>query len=166
MSTQPIRVRATEPDDLAAVAEIFNQPLAIWGTLQVPFASLDSRRQRHLSTASGRTSVVALIEDKVIGTAGLHACDNPRRAHAASLGMAVHDQYAGRGAGTALMAALIGQADRWLNLRRLELTVWADNDRAIALYERFGFEREGAHRAYGWRDGGYVDAVCMARLRL
>jgi putative acetyltransferase len=45
------------------------------------------------------------------------------------------------------MQALVDQADRWLNYRRLELTGWTDNTRAIALYERFGFEREGVHKA-------------------
>lgn len=79
--------------------------------------------------------------------------------------MAVHDAYAGRGAGAALIAAAVEQADRWLNLRRLELTVWTDNTRAIALYERFGFEREGLMRDYAWRDGAYADAISMARLR-
>ncbi|HEY5107188.1 MAG TPA: GNAT family N-acetyltransferase [Caulobacteraceae bacterium] len=63
------------------------------------------------------------------------------------------------------MAALLDQADRWLDYRRLKLTVFSDNDRAIALYERFGFEREGLLRAYAFRDGAYVDAVTMARLR-
>ena len=63
------------------------------------------------------------------------------------------------------MAALTEQADRWLGLRRIELTVWTDNAAAIALYERFGFEREGLHRAFALRDGEYVDALAMARLR-
>jgi putative acetyltransferase len=89
-----------------------------------------------------------------------------RRSHAAGLGMAVHDAYAGRGAGTALMQALVDLADRWWNIKRLELDVYVDNDRAIALYERFGFEREGVLRAYAWRDGAYVDTIAMARLRL
>jgi putative acetyltransferase len=80
--------------------------------------------------------------------------------------MAVHDAYAGRGAGRALMTGLIHLADRWLNYKRLELTVWVDNERAIRLYDSFGFEREGVHRAFAWRDGAYVDAVAMARLRL
>ena len=47
---------------------------------------------------------------------------------------------------------------------RLELTVYVDNARAIALYRKFGFEVEGTHRAYALRDGAYVDALCMARL--
>ena len=53
-----------------------------------------------------------------------------------------------------------------LQLKRLELSVYADNARAIALYERFGFEREGLMRAYAWRNGRHVDAVAMARLKL
>ena len=78
----------------------------------------------------------------------------------------MHDAYAGRGAGTALLAAVIELADNWLNLRRLELSVYADNARAIGLYERVGFEREGLNRAYSWRNGAYVDSLAMARLRL
>ncbi|MBL8771418.1 MAG: GNAT family N-acetyltransferase, partial [Phenylobacterium sp.] len=81
------------------------------------------------------------------------------------VGMAVHDAFAGRGVGTALMAAVVDLADRWWNVRRLELNVYADNARAIALYERFGFAREGLLRDYAWRDGAYVDSLAMARLR-
>lgn len=165
MSQAEILVRATEPDDMAAVTEVFNQPRAVWGTLQTPFVSHAERRRRFEATPPGHLRLVAVIEGKVIGASGLEPASNPRRAHAGSIGMAVHDAYAGQGAGTALMAAMVDQADRWLNLRRLELTVWADNARAIALYERFGFEREGLFRDYAWRDGAYVDAIAMARLR-
>ena len=49
-------------------------------------------------------------------------------------------------------------------MRRIELHVHADNDRAIALYRKFGFELEGTHRAYAIRDGVYVDSLSMARL--
>ena len=141
-----------------------DQPLAIRGTLQLPFTSLESRQQRHAQPAAGITRLVAVIDGKVIGLAGLTRFEN-RRSHAGSIFMAVHDAYAGRGAGTALMAALVGQADNWLNLTRLELNVYPDNTRAIALYERFGFEHEGLMRNYAWRDGAYVDSIAMARLR-
>ena len=62
------------------------------------------------------------------------------------------------------MAAMCDYADRWAGALRLELTVYADNLPAIALYRKFGFEVEGTHRAYAMRDGRYVDALCMARL--
>ena len=45
------------------------------------------------------------------------------------------------------------------------MTVFVDNTRAIALYERFGFEIEGTHRAASFRNGAFVDVHCMARLR-
>ena len=102
---------------------------------------------------------------EVVGHAGLHAIRNPRRAHAMHLGMSVRDRFQGKGVGTALMKALVELADGWLNVSRLELTVYTDNARAIALYKKFGFAVEGTHRAYALRDGRYVDAHFMARLR-
>lgn len=163
MSDQ-ITVRAQEPEDIQAVTELMNQPQAIWGTLQLPFVSVAARRKRFEAVSPNETRLLAEIGGKVVGSIGLHRLEN-RRAHVGSIGMAVHDAYAGRGIGTVLMQAVVTQADRWLNLKRLELTVYDDNRPAIALYERFGFEREGTHRAFAWRDGAYVDAVAMARLR-
>ena len=159
-----ILIRAREPTDLADITELLNQPRAIWGTLQMPFVSLDARQKRAAASPAGDLHLVAVIDGKAVGSASLNRFEN-RRAHAGSIGMAVHDAYAGRGAGSALMAALVGQADNWLNLKRLELNVWSDNSRAMALYERFGFEREGVFRNYAWRDGAYADSVAMARLR-
>jgi L-phenylalanine/L-methionine N-acetyltransferase len=78
--------------------------------------------------------------------------------------MAVRDSWQGKGIGSALMQAALDLADNWLGLRRLELRVYADNARAIALYRKFGFEVEGTHRAYAIRDGVYVDSLSMARL--
>ncbi|MFN3513240.1 MAG: GNAT family N-acetyltransferase [Phenylobacterium sp.] len=161
---QEITVRAREPEDAADVAELLNQPRAVWGALQTPFTSIEERRKRMASLPAGHTNFVAVVEGKVIGTLGLNRLEG-RRSHVGTIGMAVHDAFAGRGAGSALMAAAVEQADRWLNLTRLELNVYADNARAIALYERFGFEREGLFRAFAWRDGAYADSVAMARLR-
>jgi putative acetyltransferase len=115
-------------------------------------------------TSPNLRRLVAVIDGKVIGALGLERFEN-RRSHAGQFGMAVHDAFAGRGAGSALLAAAIDLADNWLNLRRLELTAYADNARAIALYQRFGFEREGLHRDHAWRNGAYVDALAMARIR-
>jgi putative acetyltransferase len=160
-----ILIRAWEPTDLPDLTEAWNQPEAYAGTLQLPYTSLDARQKWNATRSPNDFRLVAEIEGKVIGLIGLTRHEN-RRSHAGYLGMAVHDAYAGRGIGTALMAAIIDLADNWLNLKRLELGVYVDNARAIALYERFGFEREGVYRAYAWRNGAYVDSLAMARLRL
>jgi putative acetyltransferase len=160
-----ILIRAMEPGDLPDLTEAWGQPRAIWGTLQLPFVSLEARQKRYAQNGPLATHLVAVIDGKAIGSIGLTRYEN-RRAHVGYIGMAVHDAYAGRGAGAAMMQAVVDLADDWLNLKRLELSVYADNARAIALYERFGFEREGLYRAYAWRAGEYVDSIPMARLRL
>ena len=160
-----ILIRAMEPEDVPDLTEAWNQPGAYSGTFQLPYTSRDARQKNFASAPATRTRLVAVIDGKVVGAIGLDRYEN-RRSHAAEFGIAVHDDYAGRGAGSALIAAILDLADNWLQLKRIELNVWADNAGAIALYERFGFEREGLHRAYVWRNGAYVDAVAMARLRL
>lgn len=164
MDKTAILVRAMEPDDIPALTEMMNQPRAIWGTLQLPFVSVAERRKR-AESIDAVLRLVAVIDGRPVGNIGLHVYNN-RRAHVGTLGMAVHDDFAGRGCGRALLEAALTQADRWLNLKRVELSVWTDNAPAIALYESAGFEREGVSRAYAWRDGAYADALMMARLRI
>jgi putative acetyltransferase len=60
---------------------------------------------------------------------------------------------------------MIELADKWLNLTRLELEVYTDNEPAIRLYKKFEFVIEGTHINFAYRDGHYVDAHFMARLK-
>ena len=70
-----------------------------------------------------------------------------------------------KGLETRLLSSLLEVADDWWALRRVELTVNADNARAIDLYKRMGFEQEGLLRDYALRGGVLVDAISMARLK-
>ena len=78
--------------------------------------------------------------------------------------MGVREQWQGKGVGGALLKAALDIADKWLALRRIELRVYTDNERAIRLYQRCGFAIEGTHRAYSVRNGVYVDSFSMARI--
>ena len=110
---------------------------------------------------------VAVLEDgTVIGCAGLTVCSNPRMRHVGSVGLYVHTDYQNQGVGTALMKVLLDLADNWLMLVRVELEVFADNERAIHLYEKLGFEKEGLLRMTTVRSGRYVDDCKMARIRI
>ncbi|MEK7786498.1 MAG: GNAT family N-acetyltransferase, partial [Chloroflexota bacterium] len=107
------------------------------------------------------------VENEVIGQLGLHTFPNaPRRRHVGQIGMAVRDDWQGKGAGTALMQAAIDLAEKWLNLSRLELEVYTDNEPAIRLYKKLGFSIEGTLVHFAFRDGQYVDAYMMARLKM
>ncbi len=79
--------------------------------------------------------------------------------------MGVHDDFTGRGFGRILLGAMVEAADDWLDIKRLELTVYTDNDIAIGLYKKFGFEQEGILKAFGFRARTYVDAYAMGRVR-
>lgn len=161
----PITVRRAEPGDYAAVRAIYAAPRAQAGTLQLPFPSEDLWRQRMQAVDPNAHLLVACAGDEVVGQLGLYAATNPRRRHVGEIGMGVRDDWQGRGVGSALLGAAVDLADRWLQLRRLELQVYADNAAGIALYRRHGFVEEGRHRDFAFRDGTYVDAIAMARVR-
>ena len=161
-----ITIRRAEPGDYEAVRRIYEGPRAIWGTLQLPFPSAETWRKRLAEPPEGMYHLLACAENEVVGQLGLHTFpQSPRRRHVGDIGMAVRDDWQGKGAGTALMQAVVDLADRWLNLIRLELDVYTDNEPAIRLYKKFGFTIEGTRVAFAFRDGQYVDTYLMARLR-
>lgn len=135
--------------------------------MQLPYPSREQWRKRLASEeANGYYNLVAVVEGRVIGMVGVETFPNrPRRRHVGRIGISVDDDWQGKGVGTALMAAAVDLADNWLNLTRLELEVYADNEAGIHLYERFGFAYEGTMPQHAFRDGVYVDSIMMGRLR-
>lgn len=87
---------------------------------------------------------------------------NPRRrlAHVGEIALSVRKKYWHIGVGSAIMEALIELAKE-ASLKNVELGVYADNERAIALYKRFGFEEIGRHRGRMCVDGEYYDEILM-----
>jgi L-phenylalanine/L-methionine N-acetyltransferase len=161
-----IVIRHAEPEDYKALHKIFSGPRVIEDTLQLPLPSAEMWRKRISETPESVYALVACVEREVVGDLTLETHPTRwRRRHAGEIGMAVRDDWQGRGVGTALMEAALDLTDNWLNLTRIELNVYTDNEIGIALYERFGFEIEGTHRRYAFRNGEYVDAYSMARVR-
>jgi RimJ/RimL family protein N-acetyltransferase len=128
-----------------------------------PGVDVDLFAERVAGTIAKGADVLWVLEDdgRVIGTLSLH----PTRAQGVmALGMCVLEGERGRGGGRALLAAAIAYAQEG-PLHKLELEVWPDNERAIALYEACGFQREGVRRAhYRRRDGSLRSSLIMARL--
>ncbi len=159
-------VRAATPDDAEGFAAVFATRGASQGTLQHPYTSAEIWRARLAANTSTRECVfVALVNDRVVGNAGVHpVSDNPRQKHVCGIGISIMDPYQGRGVGRALMNVCLDFADNWANYARVALSVHADNARAIKLYESLGFVIEGRHRDFSFREGGYIDAFFMGRL--
>lgn len=160
-------VRRAEPSDAAALQALMALPIAQSMTMQLPFPSVTQWQTRLDDPPDGFRMVVACEGDadgQVVGFLGLAVATRARTRHVASLGMAVHDDWSGRGIGTGLMEAAMDLADNWLQVTRVELSVFTDNGPALSLYRRFGFEVEGTQRMAVFRDGEYVDIHVMARL--
>jgi putative acetyltransferase len=165
MSEQKLVIRRAQPQDFRGLQRILEQPRAVWGTLQLPYPSGQTWRQRLQEQLGGHYGLVACAGHEVVGSLGLVTERAARRTHVGQIGMAVHDRWQNMGIGGALLKAAINLADRWLDLMRLELTVYTDNEPALRLFKRFGFEIEGTLRKYALRDGAFVDAFAMARVR-
>jgi putative acetyltransferase len=166
VEVEGLQIRRAEPDDYPAIYEIFSHPKVYAGTLQSPYPSREQWRRRLAEPSDGTFNLVAVVGERVVGMLDVITFPNrPRRRHVGAIGMCVHNEWQGKGIGKALMSAALELSDKWLNLTRLELEVYMDNEPAIRLYERFGFEREGTLRQHAFRDGRYVDSYMMARLR-
>jgi putative acetyltransferase len=158
-------VRPVRPEDGPAVAAITSERAVCWGTMQVPHQRPELWRDRFGRNDPTRFFVhVVEVATEIAGVGSLVVEAAFRRRHAASLGMMVSERFQGRGVGRELLGALVALADE-LALTRVELGVYPDNERALRIYERAGFEHEGRERLVGFRDGEYVDDLAMARLR-
>ena len=86
---------------------------------------------------------------------------HPASAHVADLGVMVASGYRGRGIGRALLEQAVEWARR-SGVSKLELHVFPHNRPALALYESFGFRREGYRKGHFCRGGELLDAILMA----
>ncbi|WP_138464410.1 GNAT family N-acetyltransferase [Poseidonocella sp. HB161398] len=163
---ETISIRHVRPGDIGAVAEILESEHVNQGTQRLPFHPLSVIEAR-LADDPAKFKLVAEIGGRVAGYGELETWpDRPRLCHGGEVDMvATHPAFRGRGVGRALLAAMVDLSDRWLQLSRLQLFVWEGNDRAIRLYEEFGFAAEGRLRQFVFVDGVYRDAFLMARLK-
>ena len=167
------RIRRAQPGDAAGFVRLMGHPQVLANLMQLPYPGL-AQWQARLTEASAPDKpdlhLVAELPDahgdwQMVGSCGLHPSSTAlRRRHVMSLGISVAAEAQGQGVGSALMAAVCDWADQWGQVLRLELTVFVDNARAIALYQRHGFRQEGLHVGYALRAGVYVDVLSMARL--
>lgn len=159
-----LTLRALRVADAEQYHALLQLPAVVNGNPHVPFQTIASTREYLEELAAPEIAIAAMVGDTLVGQAELTPFKG-RRAHAASLGIGVHDAWHRRGIGNALMTELIDLADNWLGLRRLELFVFADNHAAFALYRKFGFEIEVHQRGAVLRRGVLIDCYFMARLR-
>ena len=107
-------------------------------------------------------NIVAVSEDRVIGNLGIAREPSRETRHIASLGMAVIEEWRGRGVGSALLAEAFRWA-AWTGVEKIALSVYPHNQRAVNLYKKFGFVEEGTLSGHSKKSHGYEDELLMGR---
>lgn len=158
-------LRGIRASDAEGMCRLSNMPAYVHGSLRIPYSSLDYWQKRLAERDPSDSWIVAELDGELVGSGAVLTRANPRIAHIGEIALGVADHIAGRGIGTQIMAALIDIADNWRGLKRLELAVYTDNEAAIKIYKKFGFEVEGRQIKSTLRDGAFVDSFAMARLK-
>lgn len=159
-------VRRAEPADAQGLKElgdaVGSEPEGWLVTVNGWRNAADERRYLRAIRRYPHAAVFVAEDDGVIvGRLSVARDQHPASRHVADLGLMVAATHRRRGIGTALLNAAVDWA-RASDVHKLELHVFPWNDAAIALYERFGFVREGYRHGHYRRGGNYVDAVLMA----
>ena len=105
--------------------------------------------------------IIAEIAGALVGCITFKGGDKPRTQHVSEFGCSVLKEYWKLGIGSVLVETLIEWAKSSGIIRKLNLKVRPDNNRAIALYERFGFVREGLITREYLTNGEFYDSICM-----
>lgn len=120
----------------------------------------------HQAAAGARSMMInAVVDGRVAGNVGLNpVADMIKLRHRISIGIGIIKDYWGMGLGTLLMEEALREAKR-MDFYQAELGVYADNERAIRLYEKLGFERWGVTKnAFRLKDGTMLDEILMGRV--
>lgn len=159
-------IRPSEPGDARGLAELRRMRGVFETTLGLPSSRVSDSEAFLDNMGDEDHHFVAVAGDgTIIGAVGLMVRANPRTRHVGSVGIFVHTDWQNMGVGTALLNTVLDLADNWLMLIRVELEVFAGNERARHVYEKLGFELEGRRRMAVIQNGAYVDELMLARLR-
>ena len=161
-------IRNGNETDGKAVFDVFNQTHAETDyLLSYPEEnSFDSEQEaqflKEKTKSLNETELVAVIDGKIAGTAGIEAVGNKYKVkHRAELGISILKEYWGLGIGKALMMACIHCA-REAGYEQLELSVVAENERALSLYRELGFVEFGRNpRGFKSKITGYQEVIYM-----
>jgi RimJ/RimL family protein N-acetyltransferase len=163
-----ITIRPATPDDAEGMiahvqllsAEPDNQIVLGPGEFAM---TVEEERNIIASHAASGNSIFIVADDagRVVGIASIFGRRRNAERHNGTLGISLHPDYRDRGLGTRMMLWLIEWARGTGVLTRLELEVFARNARAIHVYERVGFVREGIRCNAFLKDGRYIDSIIM-----
>jgi len=171
MSTPPkVQLRAFEPEDLDIVIRWVNNEavtLNLSDLLLYPVSRADEMKWLEsvsMANPNEKTFAIETSDGRLIGSAGLRGINWVERK--AELGIMIGETDCwGQGYGTASVLEILRIAFEKMNLNRIFLRVYQNNSRAIRVYEKCGFRKEGVLREDHYSRGTYHNTLIMGILR-
>lgn len=170
MAEYELVIEEAQREDSVSLAQLLETV-----TLESDFLAQDDRSsvlngEQLASYIDSRQSVpneiclVAKLGHEVIGVCNVTSNQDTKTSHIGDIFIAVAKPYWGNGIGQFLMGTMIDWAVNTPAIRRLELTVQARNERAVHLYQKFGFDIEGTKkRGARTKNGEFLDVYLMAK---
>ncbi|MEU6541897.1 GNAT family protein [Streptomyces sp. NPDC046859] len=160
-------LRPFTADDAAVMAEIIDDPDVVRFTGEPPAELTKERLRSWYGSRSEQTDRLDLaVTDRatgeLVGEVVLYEWD--ARARGCTFRTLIGPRGRGQGLGTEATRLIVGHGFEQLGLHRIELEVYGHNARALRVYEKVGFVREGVRREADFRDGRWMDWVLMAML--
>lgn len=162
-----VKIRPVKLKDAEDINEMRIMPGVFEYILALP-TDRSNRTEDYIASLSGNDyAYVAEIEEekKVVGFVSMNVSLNPRTRHVGAIGIVVNAEYQGMGIGKKLLENILYIADSYLMLKRIELTVYTHNEKAVGLYKSLGFVVEGCKKYASVCEGRYADEYIMARYK-
>lgn len=170
LTGQKVTLRAVQREDVPRIWELTWADIEVESRLSTKpplprsLARMEAEFEKDLEDPSARIAYFAIeANGELIGACGLWGIDHDHRL--ANLGIGIGQPYWGKGFGTETVRMLVDYGFRHLNLRRIQLTVLADDDRAVGAYRSAGFIEEGRLRERDFTLGASHDILVMGLLR-
>ena len=166
LSGQRVILRPIEPEYLPNYVRWFADPdvLAYFG----PYRPLNLAQEQNWYEEQNqdRTTInfACEYEGQHIGGGGFSSLNYAQQS--AEVGLFIGEKSLwDQGLGRDMLTTLVTYGFNYLNLHRIYLRVFAENQRAIHAYEEVGFVHEGCFREAEWRHGRWQDMLYMSILR-
>ncbi|MBQ9989782.1 MAG: GNAT family N-acetyltransferase [Lachnospiraceae bacterium] len=133
-------------------------PEGVTMTVEAEGEFLESMRE-----SKNQVFLIAVENEEVVGTGVLSGFAKPRMAHRGEIALSVKKSMWGKHIGTRLMEKLISFARERAKMEILSLEVRCDNERAIALYRKLGFEIIGTFEGMMKIQGEWIGYYLMRK---
>lgn len=164
-------IRSIFPEEAQKVIEVFSnvsgQTKYLLTTKYDKMPTLDGETAYLSMMQDSKTNVQlgAYVNNELVGLGDIHIMNNNRIRvmHRCGMGISLDQSVWGLGLGSRMMEALIDCAQR-VGFEQIELEVLAENEKAVNLYKKYGFEIYGTRpNAMKDPDGTYFDEHLMVK---